>query len=128
MENMKFVDEGHIITSAGISAGINMSFHIVKNLLGVEIAEETVKIWNMILLIYKIKKAQIGLFLILSVYRYDLCSKLKLLNSHSSFIECTKMHLFSSCNHVKTRRTLYVKLFYNSRKRITETTILCQHT
>ncbi|MDR4363533.1 AraC family transcriptional regulator, partial [Bacillus anthracis] len=23
MENMKFVDEGHIITSAGISAGIN---------------------------------------------------------------------------------------------------------
>ena len=43
MENMKFVDEGHIITSAGISAGINMSFHIVKNLLGVEIAEETAK-------------------------------------------------------------------------------------
>ncbi|MBJ8108162.1 DJ-1/PfpI family protein [Bacillus cereus group sp. N6] len=43
MENVKFVDEGHIITSAGISAGINMSFHIVKNLLGVEIAEETVK-------------------------------------------------------------------------------------
>ncbi|PEJ43888.1 AraC family transcriptional regulator [Bacillus wiedmannii] len=43
MENVKFVDEGHIITSAGISAGINMSFHIVKNLLGVEIAEETAR-------------------------------------------------------------------------------------
>ncbi|HFK1498093.1 DJ-1/PfpI family protein [Bacillus paranthracis] len=43
MENVKFVDEGHIITSAGISAGINMSFHIVKNLIGVEIAEETAK-------------------------------------------------------------------------------------
>lgn len=43
MENVKFVDEGHIITSAGISAGINMSFHIVKNLLGVEVAEETAK-------------------------------------------------------------------------------------
>lgn len=43
MENVKFVDEGHIITSAGISAGINMSFHILKNLLGVEIAEETAK-------------------------------------------------------------------------------------
>lgn len=43
MENVKFVDEGHIITSAGISAGINMSFHIVKNLLGVGIAEETAK-------------------------------------------------------------------------------------
>ncbi|MBH0346117.1 DJ-1/PfpI family protein [Bacillus pacificus] len=43
IENVKFVDEGHIITSAGISAGINMSFHIVKNLLGVEVAEETAK-------------------------------------------------------------------------------------
>ncbi|GAB6460545.1 DJ-1/PfpI family protein [Bacillus cereus] len=43
MENVKFVDEGHIITSAGISAGINMSFHIVKNLLGVEVAEDTAK-------------------------------------------------------------------------------------
>ncbi|ALQ68449.1 DJ-1/PfpI family protein [Bacillus thuringiensis] len=43
MENVKFVDEGQIITSAGISAGINMSFHIVKNLLGVEVAEETAK-------------------------------------------------------------------------------------
>ncbi|MED2186753.1 DJ-1/PfpI family protein [Bacillus wiedmannii] len=43
MENVKFVDEGHIITSAGISAGINMSFHIVTNLLGVEVAAETAK-------------------------------------------------------------------------------------
>ncbi|MDA1652387.1 MULTISPECIES: DJ-1/PfpI family protein [unclassified Bacillus cereus group] len=43
IENVKFVDEGHIITSAGISAGINMSFHIVKNLLGVEVAEDTAK-------------------------------------------------------------------------------------
>ncbi|RAS98372.1 AraC family transcriptional regulator, partial [Bacillus cereus] len=43
VENVKFVDEGHIITSAGISAGINMSFHIVKNLLGVEVAEDPAK-------------------------------------------------------------------------------------
>ncbi|HHP5616094.1 DJ-1/PfpI family protein [Bacillus cereus] len=43
IENVKFVDEGHIITSAGISAGINMSFHIVKNLLGVHVAEDTAK-------------------------------------------------------------------------------------
>ncbi|HDX9679054.1 TPA: DJ-1/PfpI family protein [Bacillus cereus] len=43
IENVKFVDEGHIITSAGISAGINMAFHIVKNLLGVHIAEDTAK-------------------------------------------------------------------------------------
>ncbi|HDR7420671.1 TPA: DJ-1/PfpI family protein [Bacillus cereus] len=43
IENVKFVDEGHIITSAGISAGINMEFHIVKNLLGVHVAEDTAK-------------------------------------------------------------------------------------
>ncbi|HFK1719971.1 DJ-1/PfpI family protein [Bacillus thuringiensis] len=43
IENVKFVDEGHIITSAGISAGINMAFHIVKNLLVVHVAEDTAK-------------------------------------------------------------------------------------
>ncbi|HDX9490815.1 DJ-1/PfpI family protein [Bacillus thuringiensis] len=43
IENVKFVDEGHIITSAGISAGINMAFHIVKNLLGVHVAEDIAK-------------------------------------------------------------------------------------
>ncbi|PFR41445.1 DJ-1/PfpI family protein [Bacillus cereus] len=43
IENVKFVDERHIITSAGISAGINMAFHIVKNLLGVHVAEDTAK-------------------------------------------------------------------------------------
>ncbi|MDA2382269.1 DJ-1/PfpI family protein [Bacillus cereus] len=43
IENVKFVDEGHIITSAGISAGINMAFHIVKNLLSVDVAEDTAK-------------------------------------------------------------------------------------
>jgi len=41
---VKFVDEGNIITSAGISAGINMSFHIVKRLLGSEVARNTAKI------------------------------------------------------------------------------------
>ncbi|CAM4398565.1 DJ-1/PfpI family protein [Bacillus manliponensis] len=40
---VKFVDEGNIVTSGGISAGIHMSFHIVKRLLGVEIAQETAK-------------------------------------------------------------------------------------
>ncbi|MCQ6287456.1 MULTISPECIES: DJ-1/PfpI family protein [Bacillus cereus group] len=43
IENVNFVDEGHIITSAGISAGINMAFHIVKNLLGMYVAEDTAK-------------------------------------------------------------------------------------
>lgn len=40
---VKFVDEGNIVTSGGISAGINMSFHIVKRLLGAEVAQKTAK-------------------------------------------------------------------------------------
>jgi transcriptional regulator GlxA family with amidase domain len=32
--HVKFVDQGKIITSGGISAGINMSFYIVKKLVG----------------------------------------------------------------------------------------------
>lgn len=43
VENMKFVDEGEIVTSAGISAGIHMAFHIVRRLLGTETAEETAR-------------------------------------------------------------------------------------
>lgn len=42
-KNVKFVDEGTIITSGGISAGINMAFHIVKRLLGAEVAQMTAK-------------------------------------------------------------------------------------
>lgn len=41
--NTKYVDEGSIITAGGISAGINMSFHIVNKLLGTEIAQATAK-------------------------------------------------------------------------------------
>lgn len=41
--NVKFVDEGNVITSGGISAGINMSFHIVKRLVGSSIANDTAK-------------------------------------------------------------------------------------
>ena len=41
--NVKFVDEGNVITSGGISAGINMSFHIVKRLVGSQVAQETAK-------------------------------------------------------------------------------------
>ncbi|SCY54115.1 DJ-1/PfpI family protein [Alkaliphilus peptidifermentans] len=40
---VKFVDEGKIVTSGGISAGIDMSFHIVKRLLGSEVARRTAK-------------------------------------------------------------------------------------
>jgi len=41
--DVKYVDEGSIVTSGGISAGINMSFHIIKKLLGEEIARTTAK-------------------------------------------------------------------------------------
>lgn len=41
--NVKFIDETSIITAGGISAGINMSFHIIKKLLGEEIANATAK-------------------------------------------------------------------------------------
>jgi transcriptional regulator GlxA family with amidase domain len=39
----RFVDNGRVITSAGISAGIDMSLHVVARLLGEEQAEETAR-------------------------------------------------------------------------------------
>lgn len=41
--NVKFVDQGSIITSGGISAGINMSFHLISQLHGKDVAIETAK-------------------------------------------------------------------------------------
>ncbi|MEH6705286.1 MAG: DJ-1/PfpI family protein [Galbibacter orientalis] len=43
VRGVKFIDEGNLITSGGISAGINMSFHIIKQLIGMEIAVCTAK-------------------------------------------------------------------------------------
>jgi transcriptional regulator GlxA family with amidase domain len=43
IRNKKFVDEGNILTSGGISAGINMSFHIVGRLFGAEVARTTAR-------------------------------------------------------------------------------------
>lgn len=43
IRNVKYVDEGNILTSGGISAGINMSFHIIRKLFGIEIAKSTAK-------------------------------------------------------------------------------------
>jgi len=40
-ENTRYVDNGRIITSAGIAAGIDMSLHVVGRLLGVEAARAT---------------------------------------------------------------------------------------
>lgn len=42
-KNKRWVDEGNIITSAGISAGIDMSLHIVSRLHSSELAERTAK-------------------------------------------------------------------------------------
>lgn len=41
ISGVKFVDAGKIITSGGISAGINMSLHLVKKIYGIETARET---------------------------------------------------------------------------------------
>lgn len=43
VKNVKFVDEGNVITSGGISAGINMSFHLGKRLVGTKLMKETAK-------------------------------------------------------------------------------------
>lgn len=41
--HVKFVDEGSLITSGGISAGINMSFHLISRLYGKSVSKETAK-------------------------------------------------------------------------------------
>lgn len=40
-EGARMVDNGNLILSAGVSAGIDMSLHVVAKLLGTEVAEET---------------------------------------------------------------------------------------
>lgn len=39
--NQRFVDNGRIITSAGVSAGIDAAFHVVSKLLGPQAAQHT---------------------------------------------------------------------------------------
>jgi len=43
VKNVKFVDDGKIITSGGVSSGINMALHVVNRLLGSEMAHTTAK-------------------------------------------------------------------------------------
>ena len=43
VRGVKFVDEGSILTSGGISAGIHLSFHLVKRLFGTDVARATAK-------------------------------------------------------------------------------------
>jgi transcriptional regulator GlxA family with amidase domain len=42
-DDMRVVDEGHVITSAGVSAGIDMSLHVVARLHGAEAARWTAR-------------------------------------------------------------------------------------
>lgn len=42
-EKTRFVDGGNIVTSEGVSAGIDMSLHVVSKLLGKEAADETAR-------------------------------------------------------------------------------------
>jgi transcriptional regulator GlxA family with amidase domain len=42
-EDRRIVDNGNVILSAGVSAGIDMSLHVVARLLGAEVARETAR-------------------------------------------------------------------------------------
>ena len=39
----RFVDNGKVVCSAGIAAGIDMSLHVIARLLGREVAERTAR-------------------------------------------------------------------------------------
>jgi transcriptional regulator GlxA family with amidase domain len=43
IENVRWVDEGNIITSGGISAGIDMSLHLISRLHSNDLAEKTAR-------------------------------------------------------------------------------------
>jgi len=43
LEDARFVDEGKIVTSAGISAGIDMALHLVARLQGEDLAHQTAR-------------------------------------------------------------------------------------
>ena len=43
IENIRWVDEGKLLTSGGISAGIDMSLHLVSRLYGEDLAEKTAR-------------------------------------------------------------------------------------
>jgi len=43
VENVRWVDQGRVVTSAGISAGIDMCLHLVSQLESIELAEQTAR-------------------------------------------------------------------------------------
>jgi transcriptional regulator GlxA family with amidase domain len=42
-DDVRYLDDGHIVTSAGVSAGIDMALHIVNRLLGEQVAQQTAR-------------------------------------------------------------------------------------
>jgi transcriptional regulator GlxA family with amidase domain len=48
VENRRWVDLGPIVTSAGISAGIDMSLHLVERLAGRSLADRTAKLMDVV--------------------------------------------------------------------------------
>jgi transcriptional regulator GlxA family with amidase domain len=44
LQNVRFVDNGRVITTAGISAGIDGALHLVSKILGVEAAKDVAKV------------------------------------------------------------------------------------
>lgn len=45
IENKRFVDSGKIITTAGVTAGIDGALHVIERLLGTEEAKWTADVW-----------------------------------------------------------------------------------
>ncbi len=43
IEGVRYVDNGNVILSAGVSAGIDMSYYVVSKLLGKEVADEAAR-------------------------------------------------------------------------------------
>jgi len=41
LDDVRFIDDGAVISSAGVSAGIDMAFDVVEQLHGREVADET---------------------------------------------------------------------------------------
>ncbi|MEZ4520360.1 MAG: DJ-1/PfpI family protein [Thermomicrobiales bacterium] len=44
LENVRFVDDGFVVSSAGVSAGIDMSLHVIERLCGKEAAESSARL------------------------------------------------------------------------------------
>ena len=42
-ENRRFVDNGKVVTAAGVSAGIDAALHVVDRLLGRDVAQKTAR-------------------------------------------------------------------------------------